>query len=193
MKKLIPVNIYAEITPNPLVMKFVVDKVINNNNIIEYKSVKEAKDCPLAIELFNFPFIKEIFIAKNYISIYKYDLVEWEDITLEIKDFLRNYIQQGKPLFINLPRKKPVVKNTVAKHAIDSKIIAILDEHVKPAVEMDGGNIEFHSYKNGVVSLILQGACSGCPSSTITLKSGIEQLLKKLLPNQITDVVAING
>ena len=99
MKKLIPVNIYAEITPNPLVMKFVVDKVINNNNIIEYKSVKEAKDCPLAIELFNFPFIKEIFIAKNYISIYKYDLVEWEEITLEIKDFLRNYIQQGKSLF----------------------------------------------------------------------------------------------
>ena len=193
MKKLIPVNIYAEVTPNPLVMKFVVDKVINKSDIVEYKSVKEAKDCPLAIELFNFPFIKEIFIAKNYISIYKYDLVEWEDITLEIKDFLRNYIQQGKPFFTNVPRKKPVIKNTAPKNEIDGKIIAILNEHVKPAVEMDGGNIEFHSYKNGVVSLVLQGACSGCPSSTITLKSGIEQLLKKLLPNQITDVVAING
>ena len=120
-------------------------------------------------------------------------MVEWEDITLEIKDFLRNYIQQGKPVFINIPKKKPILKNTTEKNKIDSKIIAILKEHVKPAVEMDGGNIEFHSYKNGVVSLILQGACSGCPSSTITLKSGIEQLLKKLLPNQITDVVAING
>ena len=195
-----PIEVYAESTPNPAVMKFGVNKVLTED-LIEFKNIDEASQVsPLATSLFNFPFIKEVFISDNYISITKYDMVEWNDIFSEVRSFIREYLQENKPIITKkvAPKKEkelPKVGQNVVLEGTSSKIVEILDEYIKPAVASDGGNIAFQSYdqENKVVSVILQGACSGCPSSTATLKNGIENLLKEMLPNQINEVVAING
>ena len=195
------IEVYAEVTPNPSVMKFATTKSLTKTDV-EYKNIDEAsKSSPLAQAIFNFPFVKEVFISDNYISITKYDMVEWNDVFAEVRTFVREYLVSGKTIIQQLPnQEKSISEDKVAQpevklEGISAQIVDILDEYIKPAVAGDGGNIAFRSYdeNNKVVSVVLQGACSGCPSSTATLKNGIENLLKEMLPNQINEVVAING
>ena len=194
------VEVYAEVTPNPAVMKFGTTKSLTTTDV-ECKNIDEANaTSPLAQALFHFPFVKEVFISENYISITKFDMVEWNEIYPELRTFILKYLQENKTIIKQLPKAAKENKSTksVVPENLDetsTKIVSILDEYIKPAVASDGGNIAFRSYdkESKVVSVILQGACSGCPSSTITLKNGIETMLKDMLPNQINEVVAING
>ncbi|MBW2962422.1 NifU family protein [Mesonia aestuariivivens] len=201
-KKTIPVTVYAESTPNPKVMKFVANKKLVINTT-EFKNIDEAKNAPLAQKLFHFPFVKEVFFDENYISITKFDIAEWEEITMEIREFIRNYIQEGNVIITEesaTPTSTKSEENATSSEFdnlddISKQIVAILDEYIKPAVASDGGNIMFNSYdpETKKVSVILQGACSGCPSSTFTLKSGIETMLKDMLHGKVESVEAING
>ncbi len=201
VKKKEAVEVYAEVTPNPAVMKFGTNKALTNTDV-EYKNIDEASNSsPIAVALFNFPFVKQVFISQNYISITKYEMVEWNDVYTEIRNFIRDYLQENKTIIQELPKnntnsaKEQVILETQDLEGTPAKIVDILDEYIRPAVASDGGNIAFKSYNEDskVVSVILQGACSGCPSSTATLKNGIETMLKEMLPNQINEVVAING
>jgi len=204
-EKKVAVTVYAEATPNPKVMKFVANKAIIMGDSVEFVNIDDAKNSPLAIKLFHFPFVKEVFLAKNFVSITKFDLMEWEDVVMEIREFIRKFISEGG---IVLDESQESAENNEESSSetiqieevapeelgeVEQRIVDILDEYVKPAVESDGGNIRFISYQDGKVSVLLQGACSGCPSSTLTLKQGIESILKKMLPTLIKEVVAING
>ena len=201
LKKNIPITVYAESTPNPNVMKFVANKKLVLS-IQEFKNIDETANAPLAQSLFHFPFVKEVFIDENYISISKYDIAEWEDITLELREFIRNYLQEGKTILKENVQKtdatNSIEKEEIAVEKLDDtsqQIVSILEEYVKPAVASDGGNIKFESYNADEkrVKVILQGACSGCPSSTFTLKNGIENMLKEMLHDKVETVEAING
>ncbi|GLU42672.1 NifU family protein [Allomuricauda sp. NBRC 101325] len=198
-KKKEPITVYAEVTPNPAVMKFVCNKRIVPATF-EFKNIDEAKDSPLAKELFHFPFVKEVFMDENYVSVTKYDVAEWEEINMQVREFVRDYLADGKTVISDEAVRK--TKETVAQSAAQTQyddtsqqIVDILEEYVKPAVASDGGNILFQSYEkqSGTVSVILQGACSGCPSSTFTLKNGIETMLKNMMGDKIKEVVALNG
>jgi len=198
-------TVYAESTPNPKVMKFVANRAIIQGDSVEFMNIDEAMSSPLAIKLFHFPFVKEIFIAKNFVSLTKYEMMEWEDIVLELREFIREYLADGGVVVNETEEKtseneapqteKQVIEAVMPEELgeIETRIVDILEEYVAPAVESDGGNIKFISFEDGKVSVLLQGACSGCPSSTLTLKQGIETILKKMLPTLITEVVAING
>ncbi len=198
--KKMPIQIYAESTPNPSVLKFVTNKLLTSQNI-EILSTEQTKGVPLAVALFSFSFVKELFISENYVSITKIETIDWFEITNELRDFLKKYIEEGKLVVdenYSPPQQQKVAHEAIPIENLDDiskEIIAILDEYIKPAVTSDGGNIMFQSYDTAskTVNVILQGACSGCPSSTITLKNGIEATLKQLLPNKIEEVVAING
>jgi len=196
--KKVPITIYVESTPNPAAMKFVANKSLTSDTY-EFKTQKDAIYAPLASELFNFPFVKEVFISANYISISKTDAVEWQEITNELREYIRSYIESGKNIFKDeiLQKKDHLTSENVnVKYSeIEKEIISILNEYVKPAVEGDGGNIAFHSYDSNTknVKVILQGACSGCPSSTITLKNGIETMLRDMMRGKVETVDAING
>lgn len=194
------VTVYAESTPNPSVIKYVCNKNLVGK-ICEFSSIDEAENSPLAVELFKLPFVKNIFMDKNYISITKYEIAEWDDINNQLRDFIRTYIEDGKQVL-----SKPITQQvkieeekTEAKFEalddISKNIVNILEEYVKPAVASDGGNIEFKSYNSETkkVEVLLQGACSGCPSSTFTLKNGIENMLKEMLNDQDVSVHAINN
>jgi Fe-S cluster biogenesis protein NfuA len=198
-KKNEPIEVYAEVTPNPAAMKFGTTKALTSTDV-EYKNIEEAsKSSPLAQALFGFPFVKEVFISQNYVSIIKYDVVEWNEVYPQIRTFIRTYLQENKTIIKQLPKQEEKVEAaqpTVQDlEGTPAKIVDILDEYIRPAVASDGGNIAFKSYneETKVVSVILQGACSGCPSSTATLKNGIEMMLQEMLPNQVSQVVAING
>ena len=195
------IEVYAEVTPNPSVMKFGTNKSLTQTDV-EFKNIDEAsKSSPLAQAIFTFPFVKEVFISDNYISVTKYEMVEWKEVFAEVRTFIREYLVDGKTIIKELPNQEKQVsskkteESTIKLEGIPGQIVDILDEYIKPAVAGDGGNIAFRSYdeENKIVSVVLQGACSGCPSSTATLKNGIETLLKDMLPNQINEVVAING
>jgi len=194
-EKKIPISIYAESTPNPSVMKFVANKKLVENNA-EYKNIEDAKGASLVIELFSLPYVKEVFISENYISITKFDITEWNSAILEIRELLVKGLGQQKVLFnsMRIDTSKIEVKN-INLTDIEKKIISILDEYIQPAVASDGGSIVFDSYipEKQSVNVILQGACSGCPSSTLTLKNGIENMLKEMMPGQVENVTAING
>ena len=195
LTKTSPVTVYAESTPNPNAMKFVVNKKLFND-VYEFKKVEETKDAPLAKSLFTFPFIKEIFFDFNFISIIQRANSNWDENVMDVREFIRSFIQDDNVIIYeeNFVKKSDpkIIENL---DDVSKKIIEIIEEHVKPAVASDGGNIVFKSYdkESKKVNVILQGACSGCPSSTITLKSGIENMLKEMLPDMISSVNAING
>ena len=199
----VPTTVYAESTPNPKVMKFVANRAIIQGDSVEFMNIDEAKNAPLAVKLFHFAFVKEVFIARNFVSITKYDAMEWEDVVMEVREFIREYLSKDKPVIheeieeiTSKSQQEPIQAEIVQPEQlgeVEKRIVDILEEYVAPAVESDGGNIRFVSYKEGTVSVLLQGACSGCPSSTVTLKQGIENILKKMLPTLIDEVIAING
>ena len=192
------ITIYAESTPNPSVMKFVANKKITDHTI-SFENTNSAKDAPLVKELFNFPFIKEVFIDENYISISKNDTVQWEEVVMEIRGFIKAYLEEEKtilgPSFFSNDPKSITSNPEYSLNDTELEIVKILEEYVKPAVASDGGNIIFDSYEytNKRVKVVLQGACSGCPSSTFTLKNGIENILKEMLPGKVRTVEAVNG
>ena len=185
-----PISIYTESTPNPSVLKFVSNKLIVEDSF-EFNNIDEAQEIEFAKKLFEFSYIKSIYISKNFVSITKYDLKNWDEITLELRNFIKNYLEKNE---INFTIKKTEVKE-INLDDTSKKIISILDEYIKPAVSSDGGNILFDSYDSDkkLVKVILQGACSGCPSSTVTLKNGIENILKEMLSDKVNSVEAING
>ena len=195
-----PVTVYGETTPNPSALKFVVSRMLTKN-AVEYKNIDQTASSPLAKELFKFPYVKEIFIDENYISVTKYELNSWDEITLELRTFIKQYIENGgivldDSVVINAEKEDQIKTEAFDKLDVTSQqIINILEEYVKPAVAADGGNIAFESYdeESKVVKVILQGACSGCPSSTFTLKSGIENMLKSMLNDDKIQVEAINA
>ena len=193
----IPTTVYAESTPNPSVMKFVANKPLVHESF-EFKNIDEAKISPLAQKLFHFPFIKEIFINSNYISITKYEINSWDEVVMEIREFVRSFLEEGNTVIKESIELKKDFKNTTGfenLNELEKQIISILKEYIQPAVASDGGNIEFDSYDSNKksVRVILQGACSGCPSSTLTLKNGIETMLKEMMPGKIENVIALNG
>lgn len=193
-----PTTVYGETTPNPATLKFVVNKLITKT-AFEFKNIDQTGASPLAKELFSFPFVKEIFIDENYISVTKYEVATWEEITLEIRTFIKQFIENGGQIIDELqaiehPKtEKQQIKNFDNLDTTSQQIINILEEYVKPAVAADGGNILFDSYdeENKLVKVILQGSCNGCPSSTFTLKNGIENMLKSMLNDDAIIVEAI--
>ena len=192
-----PITIYAESTPNPEVLKFVANRTLANT-MYEFKNKSETVFAPLANELFNFPFVKEVFMNTNYISITKKNNYTWQEFSNELREFIRNYIEDNKTIFKDEILQKQEQTNQLTEDRdyseIEKEIISILNEYIRPAVEGDGGNIAFDSYNinTKTVKVILQGACSGCPSSTVTLKNGIENMLREMLNGKVDYVEALN-
>jgi Fe-S cluster biogenesis protein NfuA len=200
----IPYIIYAEATPNPASLKFVANKILINQKgaSAEYKNSSETQTAPIAAKLFQFPFVKTVFISANFITITKADNIDWDDITIELRSFITEYLNNGNLIVTALPKQEVAIDNTFTEtktistqhnaptNDVEAKIIEILDQYIRPAVEQDGGLITFKDLKEGVVTVQMRGACSGCPSSTMTLKAGIEALLKRLLPDAVKEVVS---
>lgn len=196
----VPVTVYAEMTPNPSTMKFVANKyLLITGDSVEFNSSSDARGfSPMAEELLNFPFVKNVFMAANFITITKTDNVGWDFIQMELREFVKAWIAEGKDVLIQMPSPKAAVEATensprkeYAVSEYDDAIRDLLDEYVRPAVENDGGAIDFRGFDNGTVTVVMRGSCAGCPSSTATLKGGIENLLKSHLP-EVKEVVAEN-
>jgi NFU1 iron-sulfur cluster scaffold homolog, mitochondrial len=191
------VSVYAEANPNPESMKFVLSTTLLSEGVsVDYPSLESAANSPLAQELFNFDYVSRIFIASNFVTVTKNTDVAWVQLIPELRTFIKSYVEAGGPIFLVDPAAEQAQATTDATAelsgedmAISHKVIDLLENYVRPAVEQDGGNITFKSYNKGVVTVNLQGSCSGCPSATITLKSGIENLLKRMVP-EVTEVVA---
>ncbi len=188
------ISIYTEMTPNPETMKFVANKLLYPGKSIDFTDETMAGPSPLAKELFSFPFIKSVFIASNFVTLTKTaETDDWQDVIPAIKQFLKDYLENGGQVVIEeeIAKMKQESSNTVLAGDDDvvKRIKELLDNYVRPAVEMDGGAIQFKSYDEGVVNLMLQGSCSGCPSSMITLKAGIEGMMKRMIP-EVKEVVA---
>ena len=186
-------SIYAESTPNPAVMKFVANKILLNENL-EILSAEEAKHIPLAAAIFNFPFVKGLFLSGNFIAITKNESVKWEDIAMQIRSFISDFLNENgidideKEIVKEVKNESIVEEKTFSD--LETKVADVLEEYIQPAVESDGGFISLRAVENGIVSVVLKGACSGCPSSSLTLKQGIESLLKQKFPDQIKEVVS---
>ena len=205
------VTVYAELTPNPNSVKFVANKMLLSNGTVEYLKKDDAINCPLAYQLFDFTGVKAVFITSNFVTITKQKDIDWYDITNILREFIKGFLEGDEKLFIGSPfikAEEKVAKEEVIEKKeitnvetpatnieypadIEEQIKQMLDEYVRPAVEGDGGAIDFKSFANGKVTVILKGACSGCPSSTLTLKAGIENLLKKMIP-LVTEVEAFS-
>lgn len=201
-EKKVPATVYAETTPNPAAIKFVANKVlVPYGATVEYKNPEECSEAPLARVLFSFPFVESVFMSSNFVSITKKDFIEWDEIVRELRDYLTNYLQAGQPIFHKPPTKTQHVTHkedgsteqikltATPENEREEKIVNILEEYVRPAVESDGGAIHFKSFDNGTLTVRLSGACSGCPSSSQTLKGGIENIFKKFMP-EVQEVVA---
>lgn len=195
-----PISVYGETTPNPASLKFVVNKALTKTSA-EFKNIDEAAASPLAQELFKFHYVKEIFITENYVSVTKYDSISWDEITLELRTFIKKFLENGGTVLdesliaTDTKQEKQQIKNFDNLDVTSQQIINILEEYVKPAVAADGGNILFDSYDetDKKVKVVLQGSCNGCPSSTFTLKNGIENMLKSMLNDNEIVVEALNG
>lgn len=194
----VPVTLYAEMTPNPLTMKFVANKyLLINDATAEFNSLEEAKGySPIAEALFSLPFVDGVFISGNFITVTKTDNVDWDFIVMELRDYIRNWIVEGKDILVRMPNAKAkteekLEKKEIAPSEFDQPIIELLNEYVKPAVENDGGAIDYVGFDNGTVTVEMKGSCAGCPSSTATLKNGIEQLLTANIP-EVKEVVALS-
>lgn len=180
------INLYIESNPNPNSLKFVANKMlVGEGESYDFPDLDSAVNAPLAKELFNFPFVQRVFYMNNFVTVTKAESINWEDVKVEVKEFIQEYLQAGKLVLKEVEKVEEVKKSESGpadNASIDERIISILEEYIKPAVEMDGGAIQYHSFNDGVVKVLLQGACSGCPSSTLTLKAGIENLLKSMIP-----------
>ncbi|MGX5818205.1 NifU family protein [Chitinophaga lutea] len=183
------ISIYTEMTPNPETMKFVVNKLLYPNKSIDFPDAASAGPSPMAAELFTFPFIKGVFIASNFVTLTKTPDTDWTDVIPTIKQFLKEYLEDNRPVINEdeIVATAPVFSGD--ENDVVQRIKELLENHVKPAVEMDGGAIQFKDYTDGVVTVMLQGSCSGCPSSMITLKAGIEGMMKRMIP-EVKEVVA---
>ncbi len=195
-----PVMLYTEQTPNPETLKFVTNKMLYRGTA-DFKEASFADEwSELASALYKFPYVRGVYICNNFVTITKEFNYAWEDVMLPLKEFLKAWVTEDKTIvnegFEEAMAQKDIEDNQHIYEGEDGelnkKIRDLIDTYVKPAVEMDGGNIEFKSFHNGVVTVILQGSCSGCPSSTVTLKSGIEGMLKRMVP-EVTDVVSEMG
>ncbi len=196
-----PIMLYTEQTPNPESLKFVTNKIIYKGTA-DFREEELAKEwSPLASELFAFPYVKGVYICNNFVTITKEFNYSWEDIMLKLKEFIKTYVSDGKEIlkegFVEAMKAKEAELGVGYEYTGDQaelvkKIKELIDTYVKPAVEMDGGNIEFKSFDEGIVTVVLQGSCSGCPSSTVTLKSGIEGMLKRMVP-EVKEVVSEMG
>jgi Fe-S cluster biogenesis protein NfuA len=198
MNTIVPVNVYAEMTPNPSAMKFVADmEILPMGMYAEFESESQAKGySSLASALFQFPFVKQVFISPNFVTVIRTDNIEWDFITMELREFIRDYLRSGKPVLEQVPNNKTensqhssTSQISFEPSELDEQIQQLLDEYVRPAVEGDGGSIQYRGFKDGVVSVSLSGACAGCPSSTATLKGGIENLIRMHIP-EVKEVVA---
>jgi len=189
-------SIYVESTPNPEVMKFVSNRMLADKSL-EFLDASQAKNIPLANELFKLPFVRSVFLSSNFVSITKDAKIEWETIARQLRIYISDYLNSieitnhTKNILPIHSEKTDEIKTEKKEFTETEKEIAdILDQYIRPAVESDGGSITLHSYKNGIVFVTLSGACSGCPSSTITLKQGIESLLKEKLGDKIKEVIS---
>ncbi|MDG2153703.1 MAG: NifU family protein [Crocinitomicaceae bacterium] len=196
----VPVTIYSEITPNPSTMKFVANKyILPTGETANFTSKKDTIGfSPLAEELFQLPFVDGVFMASNFVTITKTDNVSWDFITMQLREYIREWISEGKEILLKSQElEEPTISNVDVnnlnfdKTEFDHKIAALLDEYVRPAVENDGGAIDYVGYKEGQVTVLMKGSCAGCPSSTATLKGGIETLLKQHIP-EVKEVIALN-
>lgn len=185
------VSIYTEMTPNPETMKFVANKLLYPGKSIDFPDEASTTPSPLAKELFAFPFIRGVFIASNFVTLTKTADTQWEEVIPSIREFLKQYLEEGKVVLNEDQIVQKADSNTVNADDTDvvKRIKELLENYVKPAVEMDGGAISFKGYDDGVVKLMMQGSCSGCPSSMITLKAGIEGMMKRMIP-EVKEVVA---
>lgn len=206
--KKIPTSVYAEMTPNPMTMKFVADRILIGGGLqVEYKKSSDAKgSSPLAEELFHFPFVKSVFISSNYVTVTRDESLDWDMIVMQLREYIREWLMDHETAVSNVPAElmsraekiEPLSSTHETSQNIaslpaspyDDEIIYLLNEFVRPAVEQDGGAIDFVGYENKKVYVNMRGACSGCPSSTATLKGGIENLLKAKLPDAIEEVIA---
>ncbi len=191
MLKVAPKNIhlYLESNPNPNSLKFVVNEVLVPEGMsFDFPDAASAADAPLALELFNYPFVDRVFYMSNFVTVTKKAEIEWVEVQNTIKEHIKSFLESGKLI---LDQKAPVVEEVGEETETVKKIKTILDEYIRPAVEQDGGAITFHSFKDKRVTVTLQGSCSGCPSSTITLKAGIENLFKKMMPEEVEEVEAL--
>ena len=193
-----PYTLYVEMTPNPAVMKFVTNKLLYNG-IAESKNAEDTAHFPLAKALYQFDYVKEVFVSENYISITKIETADWNELALELRYFLLEYLQKGDEIVGSeyVPLQNPFEKEFIKKEYTDveMQIKDIITEYIQPAVAGDGGNIQLIEFEEDTKTarMLLQGACSGCPSSTITLKNGIESMLKQMMPGKVENVEAVNG
>ncbi len=195
------IEVYAESTPNPAALKFVTGRILLGEGQVEYHNKQQAAVSPLASQLFDFSGVKAVFITGNFITIVKDNDADWYELMPIFREFIKSFLLSGEKVFLSNPLNqanenvevtKDEFKQPVAEGEMESQIRNVLEEYVLPAVEQDGGHISFVSYDDGVVKVLLQGACSGCPSSTMTLKSGIENLLTRMVPG-VKEVVAVEG
>ena len=184
------IHIYLESNPNPNSLKFVVnDMLVPEGLSFDFPDAESASVSPLALELFAHPFVDRVFFASNFVTITKKGDVEWLEIQQILKDHIRTFLEEGK-LIIDV-KEGDELPSTEEETETVKKIKTILDDYIRPAVEQDGGAITFYSFRDGIVKVKLQGSCSGCPSSTITLKAGIENLFTRMMPGEVQAVEAL--
>lgn len=188
------ISIYTEMTPNPETMKFVANKLLYPGKSVDFPDAASAVPSPLATELFGFPFVRAVFIASNFVTLSKTPETDWQDVIPAIRQFLKEYLEEGKSVInedeLSVTKQESTNEVSADDDDVVKRIKELLDNYVRPAVEMDGGAIQFKSYNEGTVNLAMQGSCSGCPSSMITLKAGIEGMMKRMIP-EVKEVVAV--
>ena len=183
------IHIYLESNPNPNSLKFVVNEMLVPEGLsYDFPNAESAVNAPLAQELFEYPFVDRVFYASNFVTVTKKGDVEWLEIQNTIKNHMLKFLEMGEYIIdIQEENTSSIAEETETV----KKIKTILEEYIRPAVEQDGGAITYHSFNNGIVKVKLQGSCSGCPSSMVTLKAGIENLFQRMMPGEVNSVEAL--